>query len=77
MSLLSEGLKELQDMIDWAGIKAFIRERLDESSTWRGIITLAAGAWGWLSQNMEAAVTIAVLLGGLVKVALPDKKKKD
>jgi hypothetical protein len=64
-------------MIDWAGIKAFVRDRLDESSTWRGIIALAAGAWGWLSQNMESAITVAVLLGGLIKVALPDRKKKD
>ncbi len=52
----------------------YIRERLKEASTWRGIIMLLTAAGVPIAPAMaDVIISIGMALAGLVGVATPDK----
>jgi hypothetical protein len=63
-------------MIDLAALKAFVIARLQESSTWRGLILIATAGFGWQvpPERQEAIVLGGLLLAGMVAVAFPDRR---
>jgi len=53
---------------------AYIRERLREASTWRGLVLVATASGAALSpEQQEAIVTVGLLVAGLLGAMLPDK----
>lgn len=65
--------------MNWSQIKTYLSQRLQESSTMRGVVTVLSTVWGWATDpaRLEAYVAVGVLLAGLIGVALPDKKKAE
>lgn len=54
----------------------YILSRLQEASTWRGIIMLVGGGWAHQHPDQaEAIIPIAIALAGAIGAFLPDKKK--
>lgn len=55
----------------------FIKARLKEASTWRGLILLATIAGAKLNpEQIEAIVTLGVSLVATIGVFFPDKKEE-
>jgi len=53
----------------------YVRERLKEASTWRGLILFATAAGAKFSPEMsEAIITLGVAIAGLIGVATSDNK---
>jgi len=53
---------------------ALFKEQLTETSTLRGILVLLALGSGWAAKiPTDAALSIAVVLGAVMKITLPDK----
>lgn len=63
--------------MDVDGAKAFLFARLQESSTWRGIILIATGLFGWRAppEKVEAIVLLGMMVAGFVAVLFPDRRK--
>lgn len=63
--------------MDIEAVKAFVVARLQESSTWRGLILIATAGFGWQvpPERAEAIVLGGLMLAGLVAVAFPDRHK--
>lgn len=61
--------------MDLDALKRYLVARLQEPSTWRGLILIATAAGAKLSpQQVEAILTGGILLAGLVAVAFPDRR---
>jgi hypothetical protein len=57
-------------------MKDYLRERLKEPSTWRGLVLLATACGVPVAPQMaEAIITIGLALAGGIGVVTPDKKK--
>lgn len=57
-------------------MKDYVKERLKEPSTWRGIILLLTAAGVPIAPHMgEAIITIGLALAGGVGVVAPDKRR--
>ncbi len=55
-----------------------VLSRLAEPSTWRGIVVLASGVGVTVSPEMiEAFISLAFILNGLIGVFTADKKKEE
>lgn len=55
----------------------FIVDRLDERSTWRGLVFMLTSLGLSLSPELQAAIlTVGVAVGGLVEMILPDQGGK-
>jgi hypothetical protein len=53
---------------------ALLKEQLTETSTLRGVLVLLALGSGWAARiPTDAALAIAVVLGAVLKIVLPDK----
>lgn len=64
--------------MDIEAVKRFLVARLQESSTWRGLILIATAGFGWQvpPERAEAIVLGGLLLAGLVAVAFPDRPRR-
>lgn len=61
-------------MIDLAALKDYALARLQEPTTWRGLILIATGFGAKVRPELaEAIVTAGLMLAGIVGVAVPDK----
>ena len=61
--------------MDTAAAKAFILARLQEPSTWRGLILIVTALGANVKPELgEAIVTAGLMLAGLVAVAFPDRR---
>lgn len=59
-------------------MRDYILARLQEPSTWRGLVLIASALGAALSPDQqEAIVTGGLLLAGLIGAALPDKSSKE
>lgn len=60
---------------DWRAAGAYLVARLQEPSTWRGLILIATALGTKAAPEVwEAVVTAGLLLSGLVAVAFPDRR---
>lgn len=58
-------------------MKAYLIARLQEPSTWRGLMLIATACGAALSPDQqEAIVTSGLLVAGLIGAAFPDRKKE-
>ncbi len=58
-----------------AALRTYLIARLQESSTWRGLVLIATALGAQAQpQVWEAVVTGGLILAGLVAVAFPDRK---
>jgi len=56
----------------------YIRARLLEPSTWRGLVLISAALGAVLTpEQQEAIVTAGLLMAGLIGAAFPDKPVKE
>ncbi len=56
----------------------YLRARLLEPSTWRGLVLISAALGAVLTpEQQEAIVTAGLLVAGLVGAAFPDKHVKE
>lgn len=62
--------------MDLEGAKAFVIARLQESSTWRGLILVATAGFGLNvpPQKVEAIALGGLMLAGLIAVLFPDRR---
>lgn len=61
--------------MDLEAAKAFLVARLQEPSTWRGLILIATALGANVKPELaEAIVTGGLMLAGLVAVAFPDRR---
>jgi len=52
-------------------------DRLQEASTWRGIVLVATAFGAVLSpEQQEAIITVGLLVAGLIGALLPDAKNR-
>lgn len=57
-------------------VRTYLIARLQESSTWRGLILIATALGAKVQpQIWEAVVTGGLMLAGLVAVAFPDRRQ--
>lgn len=62
--------------MDTKRVLAYVVERLQESSTWRGIVLIATAFGAKLDPaRWEAIVTLGLMVAGVVAVAFPDRKR--
>lgn len=60
-----------------AQVTAYMIARLQEASTWRGIVLVATAFGAVLSpEQQEAIVTAGLLVAGLIGALLPDAKSR-
>lgn len=58
-------------------MRAYLLARLQEPSTWRGLVLIATALGAVLSPDQtEAIVAGGLLLSGLIGAALPDQKSR-
>ena len=56
----------------------YLRARLLEPSTWRGLVLISAALGAVLTpEQQEAIVTAGLLIAGLIGAAFPDKHIKE
>ena len=56
----------------------YLRARLLEPSTWRGLVLISTALGAMLTpEQQEAIVTAGLLIAGLVGAAFPDKHVKE
>lgn len=56
---------------------AYLLARLQEPSTWRGLVLIATAAGAALSPDQqEAVIAGGLLVAGLLGAALPDREKR-
>jgi hypothetical protein len=59
----------------------YLRSRVGEPSTWRGLVWLATGGMTQLKvddpASIENVASLGMIVAGLLGVLLPDEKKKD
>lgn len=56
---------------------AYVMARLQEASTWRGIVLVATACGAALSpEQQEAIVTVGLLVAGLLGALLPDAQNR-
>ncbi len=56
---------------------AYLLARLQEPSTWRGLVLIATAAGAVLSPDQqEAVIAGGLLVAGLLGAALPDREKR-
>ena len=56
---------------------AYVIARLQEASTWRGLVLVATAFGAALSpEQQEAIVTVGLLVAGLLGALLPDAKSR-
>ena len=56
---------------------AYLLARLQEPSTWRGLVLIATAAGAVLSPDQqEAIIAGGLLVSGLLGAALPDREKR-
>jgi hypothetical protein len=61
--------------MNWEGAKAYVLARLQEASTWRGIVLMLTVAGYKLSTDwQELVVMTGIGLSGFLGAVLPDKK---
>lgn len=59
-------------------LKDYAITRLQEASTWRGIVLLLSVAGAkWKPEQIEAFILAGVALAGVIAVLFPDKRKND
>lgn len=59
-------------------MRDYILARLQEPSTWRGLVLIASALGAALSPDQkEAIVTGGLLLAGIIGAAVPDKSSKE
>ncbi len=60
--------------IDLYAMRDYIIARLQEPSTWRGLVLAITGLGAAINPDLrEAIVTLGLLVAGLIGAALPDK----
>lgn len=58
-------------------MSAYLLARLQEPSTWRGLVLIATAAGAVLSPDQqEAVIAGGLLVAGLLGAALPDREKR-
>lgn len=58
-------------------MSAYLLARLQEPSTWRGLVLIATAAGAVLSPDQqEAVIAGGLLVSGLLGAALPDREKR-
>ncbi len=58
-------------------MRAYLIARLQEPSTWRGLVLVSTACGAALSPDQqEAIVTVGLLVAGLIGAAFPDRKKE-
>ena len=58
-------------------MSAYLLARLQEPSTWRGLVLIATAAGAVLSPDQqEAIIAGGLLVSGLLGAALPDREKR-
>ena len=60
-----------------AQVMAYAIARLQEASTWRGLVLVATAFGAALSpEQQEAIITVGLLVAGLIGALLPDAKNR-
>lgn len=56
----------------------YLLQRMQEASTWRGIVLLLSVLGAQLKpEQVEAFILVGMALAGIIAVAFPDKRKRD
>lgn len=58
-------------------LKNYVMERMSEPSTWRGLVLIATGVFGWTlpaGVTIEQVVSIGLTMAGLIGAATKDKR---
>lgn len=60
-----------------APVTDYVITRLQEASTWRGLVLVATAFGAALSpEQQEAIITVGLLVAGLIGALLPDAKNR-